>query len=1184
MLRSRTSVLRACAVGSLLWASSALALTVGEQVELTGSPLSTAEQRKPVAVYDPVNGVYVVAFEDYSNESTNFSDVLVTRVRLDILDATDGKLDGDLIVDDPEGIGLPLGINLEERQTTPAVAFNDSNNSVAVIWTDDRNGDTDIRGSRFLPSIGQFFGDVDISDGSTLNETEADVAWAQNTYLVAYRQLDVATGRFDVLGRRFFDDLSDFDPDPLDLNRTRIGGSVALTNLGNQFVITFEGGGDIWASTLGDLAQTGTSTPSAVSTSTTSETNVDVAPIGPAQISVVWRQRNASSDIFGDRLSAALTSVGPADFITTARNNQLIPKVAGDVNGALVVWQDFREGSNSPQVYGARLDSTGNLRDPLAFPLITLPAGAFEQNVVKGSGNDYLVFGVRRQIQQGTPEERIYVRLVRDEAPASMMSNEGDEEAPADGQTPMQLTFGPATGPEPMPGIEGLNVADGTLYTVTATSAPGSIIRAIQIIPEDADPNIPGHQVPAIGGSVGFDLTTCVMRDSQNACILADKGTVEVEVRSVEGTSVGTDTVEFLNVAPVASNVVLFGVDSMNAMPRTDDQLRFTYDYFDINGDPEMGTRVEWQRGDPFPDQFQTTISGVIGQPNVLTTIPANALIKGDTRKCVEGSDQGDRGDAWAVFIVPNDGSNPNNATREPPPGAPNPTNIITLQNSPPIVRGAEVCPTGVSACPLDFDPRTGTPLAAVFDDFDPDAIDDVEATAIEWSVRQPGDPDFTRRPDLDGAVQVPGTEVISGQIWKYEVTVSDGCTESVEPTESSTQTINNTAPTAVAEGPAEVPERSMVTLDATGSTDPDPNDTLTYLWLQTGGTEVTLDDATSAQPSFMAPSTVLGTSLVFRLTVSDGGNIPEGEQMQVVDTVAVQVRDLPNSDGDDLDDELEMVVGTDPMSNDTDADGLRDDEEVNPFTGELIVNPLDADSDDDGIRDGDEGRRRFGELEGAEWDGDPDGDMLINALDPDSDNDGIPDGIEAARTMPRMGGTSSPGGVPYAGTDGNFVADADPRTQTSPVDPDDDGDGFEDGEEDTNRNGRVDEGESDPNDPNDPAGGCSMDTQCGADEVCDTGTGMCVPADAVCTGQTLAQQGFECCVDANTPPEAEVCRNERWTCPPSSRQRNIGFCSGDDGSPVESGGCQALTAEGSSPLALLLLGLAGLFIRRRRC
>ena len=61
----------------------------------------------------------------------------------------------------------------------------------------------------------------------------------------------------------------------------------------------------------------------------------------------------------------------------------------------------------------------------------------------------------------------------------------------------------------------------------------------------------------------------------------------------------------------------------------------------------------------------------------------------------------------------------------------------------------------------------------------------------------------------------------------------------------------------------------ALVTLNGSGSSDPDPGDTITYLWSQTSGTAVTLSNPTVASPTFTAPATP-GT-LVFQLEVDDG-------------------------------------------------------------------------------------------------------------------------------------------------------------------------------------------------------------------------------------------------------------------------------------------------------------------------
>ncbi len=126
----------------------------------------------------------------------------------------------------------------------------------------------------------------------------------------------------------------------------------------------------------------------------------------------------------------------------------------------------------------------------------------------------------------------------------------------------------------------------------------------------------------------------------------------------------------------------------------------------------------------------------------------------------------------------------------------------------------------------------------------------------------------------------------------------------------------------------------------------------------------------------------------------------------------------------------------SDDIAPDSDNDGMPD--AVEHWAG---LDPEDADSDDDGVPDGQEGLQ------------DSEGDGLPNALDPDSDNDGLPDGLEMGLEEPHE--DSSPGGP--------FRSDLDPESRTDPHRRDSDGDGRSDGEEDLNRNGRVDPGESDP-------------------------------------------------------------------------------------------------------------------------
>ena len=83
-----------------------------------------------------------------------------------------------------------------------------------------------------------------------------------------------------------------------------------------------------------------------------------------------------------------------------------------------------------------------------------------------------------------------------------------------------------------------------------------------------------------------------------------------------------------------------------------------------------------------------------------------------------------------------------------------------------------------------------------------------------------------------------------------------------------------NLSPTADAGPNQTVAEGDTVTLDGSGSTDPD--DTIvSYQWTQLGGTSVTLSDPSAPITTFTAPNVGMsGQSLTFQLTVTDGGGL----------------------------------------------------------------------------------------------------------------------------------------------------------------------------------------------------------------------------------------------------------------------------------------------------------------------
>ncbi len=155
----------------------------------------------------------------------------------------------------------------------------------------------------------------------------------------------------------------------------------------------------------------------------------------------------------------------------------------------------------------------------------------------------------------------------------------------------------------------------------------------------------------------------------------------------------------------------------------------------------------------------------------------------------------------------------------------------------------------------------------------------------------------------------------------------------------------------------------------------------------------------------------------------------------------------LKDTDGDGIEDGVEDLdrdgarqpTESDPLLVDTDGDQLPDGAEDANFNGvreAFETAAYDPDTDCDGLSDGDEVNT-----------------YNTSPLDPDSDGDGLLDGLEVGITGPVAG----------AGCAVSLPADLDPSTKTDPRDRDSDGDGRTDGEEDSNGNGRVDDGETDP-------------------------------------------------------------------------------------------------------------------------
>ncbi|WP_375773277.1 myxosortase-dependent M36 family metallopeptidase [Archangium gephyra] len=148
----------------------------------------------------------------------------------------------------------------------------------------------------------------------------------------------------------------------------------------------------------------------------------------------------------------------------------------------------------------------------------------------------------------------------------------------------------------------------------------------------------------------------------------------------------------------------------------------------------------------------------------------------------------------------------------------------------------------------------------------------DADDDALSYTWEQTGGPVVELTGADTATLSFTTPEVLGDTLMTFRLMVKDP-----EGAQSEAVTVNllvtnvNRAPTALARKIAGGSVAGdSITLDGTGSTDPDGN-ALTYQWTQVSGPSVTLTPADGSITSFVSPKSKDGATLVFELTVSDG-------------------------------------------------------------------------------------------------------------------------------------------------------------------------------------------------------------------------------------------------------------------------------------------------------------------------
>lgn len=152
----------------------------------------------------------------------------------------------------------------------------------------------------------------------------------------------------------------------------------------------------------------------------------------------------------------------------------------------------------------------------------------------------------------------------------------------------------------------------------------------------------------------------------------------------------------------------------------------------------------------------------------------------------------------------------------------------------------------------------------------DGSASTDPDGDALTYTWTQTAGPTVTLSDSHAVSPTFTAPTVTATTVLTFSLVVNDSHQNSPADTVNVTVTRINNAPVADAGAAQTVTTGTLVTLDASASSDPD-GDALTFTWVETAGPSVVLSDTHAVRPTFTAPAVTTTTVLTFTVTVSDG-------------------------------------------------------------------------------------------------------------------------------------------------------------------------------------------------------------------------------------------------------------------------------------------------------------------------
>jgi hypothetical protein len=366
----------------------------GARVSSTGTVLNTSG----ILISTAINA------QEYPTVASNGVDFLVvwqdsrSGTSYDIYGA---RVSGTGVVRNPSGIPI---LTDAYSQYTPAVAREGAN--FLVVWQDFRSND--IYGTR-VNSTGTVLDTsgilISTATGSPRNPA---VAHDGTNFLVVWENYSRADGP-DIYGARVSGTGTVLDTGNISIS-TSVNGQYtpAVAHDGTNFLVVWQdyrsGNSDIYGVRVSEAGTVLDTNGIPISTAANDQYSPAVAHDG-TNFLVVWHDsRSGYSDIYGARVSSTGTVLDTGGIpISTATNYQEYPAVTHDGTNFLVVWQDYRSSTNY-DIYGARVSSTGTVLDTGGIP-ISAAANGQSNPAVAHNGMYFLVVW---QDYRSSPSPDIY--------------------------------------------------------------------------------------------------------------------------------------------------------------------------------------------------------------------------------------------------------------------------------------------------------------------------------------------------------------------------------------------------------------------------------------------------------------------------------------------------------------------------------------------------------------------------------------------------------------------------------------------------------------------------------------------------------------------------------------------------------------------------------------------------------